>query len=243
MFRCPPLVLEGLLLLDALSLSFVTILDVIEVAILIPTDWAREFKHWPLCRIGNSTSPLERRAEMDHFRHGRDKPGVPRLFLLSTPRAEPTNGLAGARSGRRSPCLASGWSDKIMRRKRSANSRRSSSPKGNPSGRSVAVPRLLLELQDEHIEVVLTAGKRTVISDAELHMLLDRREEDLKGRCAGWKSGAAGKDSKGDGINARAGTARAGGGDADGGLFEVYKGPSDEDNDALAHMLGEDLAA
>ncbi|KAH9956756.1 hypothetical protein BJV74DRAFT_873885, partial [Russula compacta] len=73
----------------------------------------------------------------------------------------------------------------------------------------------LLELQDEHIEVVLTAGKRTVISDAELHMLLDRREEDLKGRCAGWKSGAAGKDSKGDGINARAGTARAGGGDAD----------------------------
>ncbi|KAH9987733.1 hypothetical protein BJV74DRAFT_885493 [Russula compacta] len=42
---------------------------------------------WTSSTHGSSTSPLERRAEMDHFRHGRDKPGVPRLFLLSTPRA------------------------------------------------------------------------------------------------------------------------------------------------------------
>ncbi|KAH9956755.1 hypothetical protein BJV74DRAFT_449705 [Russula compacta] len=154
MFWCPPLVLEGLLLLlDALSLSVSTRCSYSCSSLRSLTSLrtrAREFKHWPLCRIGSSTSPLERRAEMDHFRHGRDKPGVPRLFLLSTrvrwaghhphsgghgcvlrPGLEPTNGLAGARSGRRSPCLASGWSDKIMRRKRSANSRRSSSPKGN----------------------------------------------------------------------------------------------------------------
>ncbi|KAH9975590.1 hypothetical protein BJV74DRAFT_888806 [Russula compacta] len=101
----------------------------------------------------------------------------------------------------------------------------------------------LLELQDEHIEVVLTAGKSTVISNAELNILLDCRREDMKGWCAGWKSGAAGKDSKGDGINVRTGTAHAGGGNADSGLFEVYEAPSDEGNDVLAHILGEDLAA
>ncbi|KAH9975592.1 hypothetical protein BJV74DRAFT_862733 [Russula compacta] len=89
----------------------------------------------------------------------------------------------------------------------------------------------LLELEGEHIEVVLAAGKRSVINDAELDMLLDRRKEVFEGR------------AKGDGINARAGTARAGGGDADSGLFEVYEAPSDEGNDALAHILGEDLTA
>ncbi|KAH9972899.1 hypothetical protein BJV74DRAFT_799017 [Russula compacta] len=44
----------------------------------------------------------------------------------------------------------------------------------------------LLELKDEHIKVVLTAGKWTVISDAELDMLLNCCKEDLKAWCAGW---------------------------------------------------------
>jgi len=47
-------------------------------------DWAREFKHWPLCRIDGSTSPLERRSEMDRFQKGGNGPDAPRLFLLST---------------------------------------------------------------------------------------------------------------------------------------------------------------
>src|SRR5258707_12904483 len=47
-------------------------------------DWATEFKHWPLWRIDGSTGPLERRAEIDRFQQGGDKPDAPRLFLLST---------------------------------------------------------------------------------------------------------------------------------------------------------------
>ena len=47
-------------------------------------DWACEFKHWPLCRIDGSTGPLERRAEMNRFQEGGNKPDAPRLFLLST---------------------------------------------------------------------------------------------------------------------------------------------------------------
>jgi ATP-dependent DNA helicase len=47
-------------------------------------DWAHEFKHWSLCRIDGSTGPLERRAEMERFQKGGNKPDAPRLFLLST---------------------------------------------------------------------------------------------------------------------------------------------------------------
>ncbi|KAH9970336.1 hypothetical protein BJV74DRAFT_954113 [Russula compacta] len=58
----------------------------------------------------------------------------------------------------------------------------------------IAAP--LLELEGEHIEVVLSTavGKRSVTSDAELDMLLDRKEI-FEGRGVGWKSGAAGKDA------------------------------------------------
>lgn len=108
----------------------------------------------------------------------------------------------------------------------------------------------LLELEGEHIEVVpsTAAGKRSVISDAELDMLLDRRKEVFEGRGVGWKSGAAAAKGRADkGAN-------SGGGaetprrhryrtDADGGLFEVYEAPVDEGNDALAHMLGEETSA
>ena len=87
-----------------------------------------EFKHWLLCRIDGSTGPLERRPEMDRFRHGGDKLCAPRLFLPrragglgiyltavdtvvlyvhciemynteTMDHAEPTNRSAGARSG------------------------------------------------------------------------------------------------------------------------------------------------
>jgi len=113
----------------------------------------------------------------------------------------------------------------------------------------------LLELEGEHIEVVQStaAGKRGIISDAELEMLLDRRKEVFEGRRVGWKSGAAEARSGGRGAGTSAGkdtapdenepaaSARRDG--ADGGLFEVFEAPVDEGNDALAHMLGEDIAA
>ncbi|KAI9449289.1 SNF2-family ATP dependent chromatin remodeling factor snf21 [Lactarius psammicola] len=101
----------------------------------------------------------------------------------------------------------------------------------------------LLELEGEHIEVVpsTAAGKRSVISDAELDMLLDRRKEVFEGRGVGWKSGAAA--TKGRTSNKGAETPRRRRADADGGLFEVYEAPADEGNDALAHMLGEDASA
>ena len=101
----------------------------------------------------------------------------------------------------------------------------------------------LLELEGEHIEVVpsTAAGKRSVISDTELDMLLDRRKEVFEGRGVGWKSGAAAAKGRANvGSNGGAETPRRRGAD---GLFEVYEAPVDEGNDALAHMLGEDASA
>jgi ATP-dependent DNA helicase len=129
----------------------------------------------------------------------------------------------------------------------------------------------LLELEGEHIEVVqntTAAGKRGIISDAELDMLLDRRKEVFEGRGVGWKSGGASasvsasvKNRSGGvaGVDraisaAAAAAASPGPGPGPGpagrradvdrsGLFEVYQAPKDEGNDALAHMLGEEVAA
>ena len=101
----------------------------------------------------------------------------------------------------------------------------------------------LLELEGEHIEVVQStaAGKRSVISDAELEMLLDRRKEVFEGRRVGWKSSkaAAKGSSSSSPSSSRASTASPRRG---AGLFEVYQAPVDEGNDALAHMLGEEVA-
>ena len=64
--------------------QFVTMLNVTEVS--VPTLRMRHlFMDDGNDRIGrSSTGPLERRAEMDHFQQGGDKPDAPRLFLLST---------------------------------------------------------------------------------------------------------------------------------------------------------------
>src|SRR5260221_7008403 len=106
----------------------------------------------------------------------------------------------------------------------------------------------LLDLEREHIEVVQSsaAGKRGIISDAELDMLLDRRKEVFEGRRVGWKSGKAArsgvKGPSSSSSSSRASTASPWRGGADGGLFEVYEAPVDEGNDVLAHMLGEEVA-
>ena len=121
----------------------------------------------------------------------------------------------------------------------------------------------LLQLEGEHIEVVQNTadGKRGIISDAELDMLLDRRKEVFEGRGVGWKSGASVKNRGGVVAGGRAtptaaasaaavtaATATASPGrranvDRKSDLFEVYEAPKDEGNDALAHMLGEEVTA
>ena len=110
----------------------------------------------------------------------------------------------------------------------------------------------LLELEGEHIEVVQNTvdGKRSVISDAELDMLLDRRKEVFEGRGVGWKSGGAVAAGYRAGTTTTVASSAAGPGRAanvdtgrGSGLFEVYEAPKDEGNDALAHMLGEEVVA
>jgi ATP-dependent DNA helicase len=104
----------------------------------------------------------------------------------------------------------------------------------------------LLELEGEHIEVVQSsaAGKRSIINDAELDMLLDRRKEVFEGRRVGWKSGKAARSGVkvSSSTSSRASTASPRRGGTDGDLFEVYEAPTDEGNDALAHILGEEVA-
>ncbi|KAL0062980.1 putative ATPase [Marasmius tenuissimus] len=57
--------------------QFTTMLDIIE-------DWACELKGWKICRIDGSTSPIDRRNQMDVFQNGGEDPNAPQLFLLST---------------------------------------------------------------------------------------------------------------------------------------------------------------
>ncbi|KAI9508710.1 P-loop containing nucleoside triphosphate hydrolase protein [Russula earlei] len=269
--------------------QFVTMLNVIE-------DWAREFKQWPLCRIDGQTGPLERRAEMERFQNGGDKPDAPRLFLLSTRAGGLGINLTAAdtvvfydqdwnpqmdlqaqdrahRIGQRKPVLIYRLvsrhtiEGKIMQR---ASEKRQlealviakgkfrvpigDSAKAGEARQTIAeMAAQLLELEGEHIEVVQSnaAGKRRIISDAELDMLLDRRKEVFEGRGVGWKSGraavAAAKGDDAPAVRSSPDTVAEGARDRDGGaggegLFEVYEAPADPGNDALAHMLGEDVA-
>ncbi|KAH9172408.1 hypothetical protein EDB89DRAFT_2242872 [Lactarius sanguifluus] len=89
------------------------------------------------------------------------------------------------------------------------------------------------------------AGKRGVISDTELDILLDRCKEVFEGRGVGWKGGtAAAKGRRADkGDDDGAETHRQCRTDGDGGLFEVYEALADEGNDTLEHMFGEGAPA
>lgn len=115
----------------------------------------------------------------------------------------------------------------------------------------------LLALEGEKIEVVpdTEAGKKSIMSDADLDVLLDRSEEVFKGRGAGWTSAAAaagageekakkggkGKKAKREDADEE-GEGEGEGGDRT-GLFEVYEAPKDEGNEALARMMAEDEPA
>ncbi len=101
----------------------------------------------------------------------------------------------------------------------------------------------LLRLESEKIEVVpdTKEGKRSVLSDEDLEMLLDRSPEVFSERGEGWVSSPAGavgpkltvdelgKDRRhsGTGVGKKA-------------AFAVYQAPV-EGNDALSKMLGEDM--
>ena len=43
-----------------------------------------DFMGWNICRIDGSSSPMERKEQMDRFQTAGDAPDAPRLFLLST---------------------------------------------------------------------------------------------------------------------------------------------------------------
>lgn len=92
----------------------------------------------------------------------------------------------------------------------------------------------LLALEGEKIEVVhdAEAGKKTIMSDAELDVLLDRSDEVFKRRGAGWNS-AKDVDSKAMAKGQKVAHGKE-------GMFEVYEAPKDEGNEALARMMGED---
>ncbi|KAH0580631.1 hypothetical protein H2248_002117 [Termitomyces sp. 'cryptogamus'] len=57
--------------------QFTTMLDIIQ-------DWATECLGWNICRIDGSSSPMDRREQMNMFQSSGDAPDAPYLFLLST---------------------------------------------------------------------------------------------------------------------------------------------------------------
>ena len=86
----------------------------------------------------------------------------------------------------------------------------------------------LLKLEGEQIEVVpsTAAGKASVLSDAELDVLLDRSPEVFTARGKGWTSAGSAGAAKGG--------KKKGGREA---AFAVYDAPATQGNDLLAEML------
>ena len=85
----------------------------------------------------------------------------------------------------------------------------------------------LLQLDAEKIDVVpnTAAGKASVLSNAELDVLLDRSPAVFSDRGTGWTSAQSNQLPK-EGSKT---------------VFEVFKGRVDEGNDTLANMLGEEM--
>ncbi|KAG0696609.1 SNF2 family N-terminal domain-containing protein [Suillus ampliporus] len=82
----------------------------------------------------------------------------------------------------------------------------------------------LLKLEGEKIDVVTntsTEGKKRVLSDEDLDMLLDRSEAVFTGRKKGWKSEEGGHGKR--------------------AAFAVYEAPVHEGNELVAKIMGEDV--
>ena len=109
----------------------------------------------------------------------------------------------------------------------------------------------LLRLEGEKIEVVPNTkeGKQNVLSDEDLEVLLDRSPEVFTERGQGWVSGSGlikgmGKGSEGEAVpltsDGQVEHAAIGAGKK--AAFAVYQAPTEEGNDALAKMMGEEEA-
>lgn len=114
----------------------------------------------------------------------------------------------------------------------------------------------LLKLESEHIEVVPSTreGKRGVLSDEDLDMLLDRSEAVFLDRGKGWSAGGgvvvardtdtAGKPTPGeegdgkDGAGATAAVPQVGKRAA----FAVYEAPVNQANEWVTKIMGEDVS-
>lgn len=182
-----------------------------------------EIMGWDICRIDGSTSPLERRSEMQRFQNG-----GPFLFLLSTRAGGLGVNLTAAdtvifydqdwnpqmdiqaqdrahRIGQTKPVLifrlvsAHTVETKIMERateKRRLEALVIAKGKFKMPGLPAKPETMaemaasLLRLEGEKIEVVPSnaEGKKKVMSDLELEMLLDRRMQVFEGRKRGWSS-------------------------------------------------------
>lgn len=98
-------------------------------------------------------------------------------------------------------------------------------PHARRQGTIAEMAASLLRLEGEKIEVVPNTkeGKRNVISDEDLEILLDRRPEVFADRGLGWTSAEEIRDQ---------GKKTA---------FAVYEAPVGEGNAALAKILGDDI--
>ncbi|KAJ7906777.1 SNF2 family DNA-dependent ATPase, partial [Mycena leptocephala] len=236
--------------------QFTTMLDIIE-------DWAVDMKGWKICRIDGTTPPLERRDQMNVFQSAGDAPDAPRLFLLSTrsgglgvnltaadtvifydqdwnPQMDAQAQDRAHRIGQTKPVLifrlvsAHTIEEKIMQR---ATEKRKLEAlviaKGKfkmPAaeagmGKRTTMAEMaadLLRLEGEQIDVLPAtthAGDTDILSDADLEALLDRSPEVFADRGTGWRSSAKGQAA-----------------------FAVFEPPPDAGNDALAGMMGEEVA-
>ncbi|KAF8838231.1 hypothetical protein BDN67DRAFT_955400 [Paxillus ammoniavirescens] len=90
----------------------------------------------------------------------------------------------------------------------------------------------LLRLEGDHIEVVpeTREGKKGVLSDRDLEMLLDRSDAVFADRGRGWSSGVAATREGEDASNAKK------------AAFAVYEAPVHEGNQLVAQIMGEDVA-
>ncbi|KAG1842613.1 SNF2 family N-terminal domain-containing protein [Suillus subluteus] len=97
-------------------------------------------------------------------------------------------------------------------------------PKSNPQSMTELAADLL-KLEGEQIDVVTNTsveGKKRVLSDEDLNMLLDRSEAVFTDRKKGWKSEESGAGKR--------------------AAFAVYDAPVHEGNDLVAKIMGEDVA-
>jgi ATP-dependent DNA helicase len=90
----------------------------------------------------------------------------------------------------------------------------------------------LLRLESERIEVVPSTaeGRKNVLSNADLDVLLDRSPAVFQERGSGWVGGASTVKLEGEENSKKAG-----------GAFAVFDAPTDHGNEALANMLGEEM--